>query len=389
MIHSLLSSLPDLIDDHGDNQEETPAVKEEDRSEVMDNSFFPADSSLNLKVEAQEVEPNGELPSTPLLHNASDNQGDNADGSHQEQIDIPSIKQKEEPTPMDSEDVEVEREQLEPPPTSDEDAEPAGGVEQGAPLSPPQLDSSKHEDPASDSITAPVDPTTPDATKEEPPDALDPPPYPSLNPLSGDPNPDAAHPGRSKRAQIVLTDLLRQADDLYAKYPPSHPELALSSIMGPQSVVFTWSESFSGLPADDEAESMIAHPELVVYPFVEVEPHDKEQDSDAGPRRKKKGKERRRRTVRRLLSKTPVFGPVEKKTMLAGTVLVLGVAMAVYGMKASSSSSAASASGARWLLQGGHATANAKDWRRVGRWVGGALAGISQKILDVAAGHGP
>ncbi|KAG6838684.1 hypothetical protein C0991_009574, partial [Blastosporella zonata] len=66
-----------------------------------------------------------------------------------------------------------------------------------------------------------------------------------------------------------LSSLLTRADELYALCPPTHPSLSLPHIMGPQSVVYTWSESFSSLPTDTEAEAMVSCPGLIVYPYIE------------------------------------------------------------------------------------------------------------------------
>ncbi|KAH9478599.1 TBC1 domain family member 20 [Psilocybe cubensis] len=178
-----------------------------------------------------------------------------------------------------------------------------------------------------------------------------------------------------KPERIYLTDLLRRADALYKEFPPSHPGLALSSIMGPQSVVFTWSESFSELPSDNTAEAMVSHPELVVYPYVEIDPHQKEEGSSDDKDEKSPGGGKKSRRKRRKLRKSP-FGQMEKKTMLAGTVLVLGVAMAVYGIKARN------AHPSHGLLYGIAEGRGHKDWRRVSGWVGGALAGMSEKIMN-------
>ena len=174
--------------------------------------------------------------------------------------------------------------------------------------------------------------------------------------------PISAHP------ELTLVELLTAADALYEKFPPSHSGLALSAIMGPQSVVFTWSESASALPSDHTAEAMVVHPELVVYPYVER--HDEEESAD-----EKSTKARRKR---RRLHKSP-FGQMEKKTMLAGTVIVLGVAIAVYEMKVRQSGGG---HGLFYYADGhGH---GAKDWKRVGGWFGGALAGLSQKLFNGA-----
>ncbi|KII87659.1 hypothetical protein PLICRDRAFT_111646 [Plicaturopsis crispa FD-325 SS-3] len=162
-----------------------------------------------------------------------------------------------------------------------------------------------------------------------------------------------------QRTRISLTALLKHADELYAAHPPTHPALAVDTIMGPNSVIFTWSEDPSAMPPADAAEAMVTHPELIVHPFIE-EPED---DAD------EKGRPHHRR--RRKLRKARRFH-VERRTMLAGAVLVLGVAMAVYGMRAR-----APGGGADSL---GHV--RRKDLRRLGRLVGGALVGIGERVLD-------
>ena len=62
----------------------------------------------------------------------------------------------------------------------------------------------------------------------------------------------SSSPQGPPRPTIPLSSLLQTADALYAQYPPTHPALHLSSIMGPQSVVFTWN---THVP-DDDAEAM-------------------------------------------------------------------------------------------------------------------------------------
>ncbi|KAF9479758.1 hypothetical protein BDN70DRAFT_894672 [Pholiota conissans] len=204
-----------------------------------------------------------------------------------------------------------------------------------------------------------------DSTKSEV--LLDTDPTPVIDPVKAEePKPIPVYP------KLTLIDLLNEADALYGKFPPSHSGLRLSSIMGPQSVVFTWSESPSALSSDRTAEAMVAHPELVVYPYVEP---DFDQKEKTGQSAKDGHKPTRRK--RRKLRKSP-FGQMEKKTMLAGTVIVLGVAMAVYGIKARH------AAGGHGLFHyaDGHVHGNNKDWKRIGGWFGGALAGMSQKIMN-------
>jgi hypothetical protein len=179
---------------------------------------------------------------------------------------------------------------------------------------------------------------------------------------------------------LTLVDLLRTADELYEQFPPSHSGLKLSSIMGPQSVIYTWSESACALPSDHTAEAMVAHPELIVYPYVEPIHDQKEGAGDTPEKGGAANSGRSAHRKRRKLRKSP-FGQVEKKTMLAGTVIVLGVAMAVYGLRARQ------APGGHGLFHyaEGHAHAGGgREWRRLGGWLGGALAGVSRKIM-----HGP
>ncbi|KAJ7733208.1 rab-GTPase-TBC domain-containing protein [Mycena maculata] len=141
----------------------------------------------------------------------------------------------------------------------------------------------------------------------------------------------------------VLTDILRMSDALYQAHPPTDPSLQLSSIMGPQSVIFTWSTRLSDMPANDEAECMIQRLDLIVYP----EPAVGEQ----------KGTTKRRRKLPKRRVGTGTVG------MLVGAGLVLGVAVAVsvYGAK-----------------QGGDHT---RDWRKLGRWVGGVFSGASDMVI--------
>lgn len=100
--------------------------------------------------------------------------------------------------------------------------------------------------------------------------------------------------------------------------------------MGPQSVVYTWSEfDLAGNDrddeADDEAEAMVLHPELVVYPYVEPSPassEDEDEKIDHGLRRRRKTK----KPTPKLLFET--------RTIVVGAMIVLGVSIAVYGLRA-------------------------------------------------------
>ena len=208
--------------------------------------------------------------------------------------------------------------------------------------------------------------------------------------------------------RLILTDLLRHADELYKEFPPSHSGLSLSSIMGPQSVIFTWSESPSKLPSDNMAEAMVTRPELVVYPYVEEAENTNDEDDtqSSSEDEKGKGKEKAKASKsrrpwkrrdsksksaggkshrkRRKLRKSP-FAQMERRTMVAGTVLVLGVAMAVYGIKTRNANGlplfgvheGRAAAGAGVAVGAG----SAKDLKKFGGWLGGALVGMTEKIM--------
>ncbi|KAF8170766.1 rab-GTPase-TBC domain-containing protein [Pholiota molesta] len=282
MIHSLLSSLPDLVDDSVDMRED-----DGDTSilENGDNTFF----------KEEDVSSPPDISTVPM----------GLEDVKREQIDSAAPTIAERKPSNDHQDLP-------------EFLEFDFGV--GAASTPnPAIPSAERQeisvDPEGeqnthlDAIKSEISPDVESAPKVEEADI----------PLHAAPT----HPN------LTLVDLLRTADELYEQFPPSHSGLKLASIMGPQSVIYTWSESPSALPSDHTAEAMVAHPELIVYPYVE--PTYDQKELGAGDAPEKGGRSARRK--RRKLRKSP-FGQVEKKTMLAGTVIVLGVAMAVYGLRA-------------------------------------------------------
>ncbi|KAF8997108.1 rab-GTPase-TBC domain-containing protein [Cyathus striatus] len=172
-------------------------------------------------------------------------------------------------------------------------------------------------------------------------------------------------PLAAPRPKVALTSLLMLADALYEKHPPSDPGLSVSSIMGPQSVVFTWSEDFSVLPSDDMAEAMVTRPELVVYPFIEDDADiESSMEEEASYGKKEKRKRRKLRKSR--------FNKMEKRTMITGAVIVLGVAMAVYGMKTRAGTG---------MYEVHHVHAQREQLKRLGGWASGVLVGIGAKLL--------
>ncbi|KAH9888019.1 rab-GTPase-TBC domain-containing protein [Cubamyces lactineus] len=191
-------------------------------------------------------------------------------------------------------------------------------------------------------------------------------------------SPDPLDNIRPQRPRVSLTALLTQADELYELHPPTHPGVNVASIMGPQSVMLTWSERPSELPDDDEAELMVTKPELVVLPYVELDDGiaSDEASSYHSPHRKghrgekESEKARRRKKLRKPHRLTDIV--VQRRTMVAGAVLVLGVAMAVYGLNGGLPGSGS----------GHHRSGFGKEWRKVGRFLGGALVGAGERVME-------
>ena len=195
-------------------------------------------------------------------------------------------------------------------------------------------------------------------------------------------------PSPHSQPPVPLTTLLAQADALHALYPPSHASLHLSSIMGPQSVIFTWSESFTELPDDDEAEAMVAHPELVVYPYneePEADEEEGEQEDSSIMDEKRKGRRRLNKSrLQPLRRRFLVEG--RTGTMVAGAVLVLGIAVAVYGVRMRGTHLGGGIYGLGpkgmdgiWGRVGGPEKG---EWRKLAGWLGGAVAGATERVLN-------
>ncbi|KIM35691.1 hypothetical protein M413DRAFT_32345 [Hebeloma cylindrosporum] len=352
MIHSLLSSLPNLVDDADmvdaeeikTEREPSPWIKEESTA-AHDNTFFKEDGELNVSTAdaIPQLEADAEDGGSPDDFLDGANAPSDGRCGH-------SLILADEP----------------------ENLPDTGGADTVAPmLDDPPSDFTEQIPNDDENPSSKRSPSTPELPPSEDTSS-------AINPIKFEKSetPPPTLPPHAQLAKLVLTDLLKLADDLYDKYPPSHSMLALSSIMGPQSVVFTWSESLSALPSDNTAEAMVSHPELVVYPYIEVNPYQKETDEE-----EKEGRSKTARRKRRNKLKKSPFGHLEKKTVLAGTVIVLGVAVAIYGIKARNGP------GSHGLFQtfaDGHRTHGnvARDWKRVGGWVGGTLAGVSQKIMN-------
>jgi len=166
---------------------------------------------------------------------------------------------------------------------------------------------------------------------------------------------------------MSLSALLRQADEILARFPPSHPKLDLDKIMGPRSTTFTWTESFSSLPSDDELEQYVKTPNFVVLPYVDpVE--------EAMMKEKKERELEMRKPERRNKSRKTIFSRanVQKKAVFAGAVLALGIAMAVYGIRSPGDSGR------------GH---HRGELKRLLRYIGGLLLTGGNKFIGRLLGY--
>ncbi|KAH6918184.1 rab-GTPase-TBC domain-containing protein [Coprinopsis sp. MPI-PUGE-AT-0042] len=190
----------------------------------------------------------------------------------------------------------------------------------------------------------------------------------------------------SKKPTISLSSLLIQADDLRERFPPDHPELALDKVMGPQSVIYTWKEPDTTenildglndtLDPDDEAETILLHPELIVYPYDPVsEAEQSKEDADGDDGDESEEKQGGKRKPRKLLKpRRPL--DVKTKTIVTGAVIVLAVAMAAYGIRGGNGGGIFYRLGA---VGQGH--------RKNHHWFGGALAGAAVKFANLFGGE--
>lgn len=176
---------------------------------------------------------------------------------------------------------------------------------------------------------------------------------------------EAAAAQSARRPRTHISTLLEQADELFARYPPMVPSVNLPSIMGPKSVMLTWTEDPTRLPADDEAEMMVLDPQHVVYPA----PSEKEGSREEEIEEEKDDRSQRLRRRRRLRKPRKIGSMViERKAVVASAVLVLGVAMAVYGLHA--------------IPERHHSHTASRELRRVGKHMGGVVLGMGGRLWD-------
>lgn len=329
MMHSLLTSLPDLYEEG-----EEPVSSEPEPATLLE--ALPSD------IKAEETEPcipagedvvTADTPPTPNLGTSDLNEGstDVVEGA---------------PSSSSPDDLA-----LDPPATVS--LIDAAAVDEVAPSAEP-----KAEDGDPLSSKEKPDPSSSESSLSE------------KEPLRRSPSPEP----RPHRPRVSLTALLARADALYSQYPPTHPGVAVSSVLGPQSVMLTWSERRAELPSDDDAERMVLNPDLIVLPHIESN-DDVASDGDSyragsGRKSQKSEREKRRRKLRKPRRLTDMV--VQRKTMVAGAVLVLGVAMAVYGFN----------SGLPGSGGGHHRSGFGREFKKVGRFLGGAIVGLGERAFE-------
>ncbi|KAF7370675.1 TBC1 domain member 20 [Mycena sanguinolenta] len=304
MMHSILSALPEFLDD--DSSAEEPQPKEEPPSDD-----FVLESKKELPPE--EVPDVKQEPSDLLVS-----------------VDDPSDIHTNEAAVESSADIDQEA-------FTDPDPLLSASMTGTKPASDPSVDDSDSAALASTDSDPPLSEST-TGTKPE---------LPTSDLFVEDSDSVTFNPRKIwKPKPHTLAEILNMSDALYKTHPPTDPSLQLRTIMGPQSTVFTWSTHVSDMPSSDEAERIVERLDLVVYPEPPlVEP--KERDTEI------RGRKRLKRTT----------GPSVGLLIGAGLVLSVAVAISVYGAR-----------------HGGDPT---RDWRKVGRWVGGVLAGASERVIGL------
>ncbi|KZP28572.1 hypothetical protein FIBSPDRAFT_947404 [Athelia psychrophila] len=332
MVHSLLSGLPELLD--GDEEQAgtsaTPDAEVEAAAEdiPLESEDMSQDTSASTTLQA---EPVGSEPASVF--------GETAEGEPLESEDISQDISA-------STTLQVEPVVSEPASVFGETADAAPIVEPEATASVATTDTIDSDATLTDSQTSLHPPSTPPSDDEQVEQEPEYEPSPPSS-RSASPEPTVVRP------KIQLSTLLEHADALYMNFPPADPSLGLATIMGPNSVVFTWSEDPSKLPADDDAEGMAVNAELIVHPHIDF-PSDEEEaaNDEKERRRRKKGPGGGKRRAPRF----------ERRAMIAGAVLVLGLSIIVYGMQARHTR--------------GHA---GRAWQKLG----GTVVGVADELAEV------
>ncbi|KZT32110.1 hypothetical protein SISSUDRAFT_1067188 [Sistotremastrum suecicum HHB10207 ss-3] len=199
--------------------------------------------------------------------------------------------------------------------------------------------------PPSPVLSSPILPSSPQSPTSDPSS-----PSPSLPPSRSHSNQTSS--SKPLTPPINLPTLLKNTDTLYLTHPPSSPLLSIPTILGPNSVIHTYSENKGHMPFEDE-------PGKIVFPYIPTPPpSDEEEEEDEGKGREKEGrreklrkwKERSRRGGRGGRVTIPGGLEVDRNLVLAGAaaVVVVGVLIAIYSSPSPN---------------------DAGKWRKAGRWM--------------------
>ncbi|KIP07258.1 hypothetical protein PHLGIDRAFT_127792 [Phlebiopsis gigantea 11061_1 CR5-6] len=293
MVHSLLSSLPDIYDDYDDEETSIPSeaavvVHEASSPSVLEESSPSSGASEEaLSPNSSNDNYDNDFLSADESETDISSHPDDAtlvdESSHTSELDTPSPSMLEDDPTLVSEETTKTLQHLQEPSTA-----PSGSFHIAPETTyPPEFS------PRDEATSAP------------------------------------AQEAGVRRPRIHISALLEQADELLARYPPLDPPVSLEAVMGPNSVMRTWSEDPALLPSDDAAERMVASPHLVVLPPPLEDEEDSEAEKDEQEEREKVERERRHR--RRLRKPMRIGSVVVEPKVVVGAALVLGVAMAVYG----------------------------------------------------------
>ncbi|KAJ3991708.1 rab-GTPase-TBC domain-containing protein [Lentinula boryana] len=356
MLHSLLGALPQISDDPT-SEEVVTECKEGQPAEVIEveiNRQSSSDSSLSIPDVRADTEKSSS--NTVVTDETDTDTIAESESSQDTETVLDSDIDSEPSKPLD--------------PVSPLDSSPVLSLPDSLPLTPPltfesnMQPQSSHPPSRSPSPMLSASQSSIHSTSLSSSNATLPArdPLPSSSSSQSQPQLDGLKLFRgAKRSPIPLSTLLRDADKLLEAYPPhqdysnkmtnvsssfsnssgiiasppspSYTNLpdtslasVLASIMGPYTIVYTWSEDPAKLPSDTEAESMVRDTSKVVFPWDpsldedgEVEVEQDEKDSIGNPQKRRRG-----------FGDGRVLRPELMLSAGAGAVLVIAIALAMF-----------------------------------------------------------
>ena len=324
MIHSLLSSLPDLYDDY---ESDEPASPIEASVEVAGEASTKSAQEKDLVIETLDA------ASSPECNDDGPN-----DVLFSEIESVTDISSHSDDTTLMDESSNIGDAETDFPSTLEDDPTLVSG--------PTEKTSHHLQEPSTETVGSFH--TVPEVADPEEPAQVD------------EKAPEPVAEG-TRRPRIHISTLLERADELFNRH---HLSIDLPSIMGPQSVMRTWTENPALLPTDDEAEIIVTRPHQVVLP-----PPPEDDEEQAEKIEEDSVQHKRKRVRRRLRKPTRIASMVvERKAVVASAVLVLGVAMAVYGFQVAP--------------EPHHSHAAARELRRFSKYFGGIVIGAGTRLWE-------